>query len=124
MTAKIIDYTGVTLSSLCILHCVFLPIIASTLPIAGSIAENEMLHRALVLIAIVPATLAFSRISPSKFAIFIRAFGLFGLLTLLAGAFVEAFHDIETRLRIIGALSLASAHLCRTALHRTHPHQN
>ena len=124
MTVKTIDYSGVALSSLCIVHCVLLPVAASTLPIAASIAENELFHKTLVLLAVVPAMLAFSRRSSSKFAPAFRSLGVMGIVTLLASAFVEAFHDMETSLTLVGAFSLASAHIWRIASIRPHPHQN
>ncbi|MEP4051557.1 MAG: MerC domain-containing protein [Litorimonas sp.] len=124
MTVKTIDYSGVALSSLCIVHCVLLPVAASMLPIAASIAENEFFHKALVLLAIGPAALAFFRRSSSKFAPAFRSLGVMGIVTLLASAFVEAFHDIEASLTLFGAFSLASAHIWRIGSTRHHPLQN
>ena len=124
MSAKSIDHVGVAISALCIVHCVLMPVLASALPVAGSIAENEVLHKVLVLIAIVPAVFAFGGVQQSKFAIAIRMLGMFGVLTLLTSAFIETLHDMETILTIMGALSLASAHIWRIAANRAHPHQN
>lgn len=124
MIAKSIDHAGVAISALCVVHCVLLPALANALPIAGSIAENEGLHKAFVLIAIVPAALAFTSVTQSKYATSIRMLGVFGILTLLASAFIGALHDMETILTIMGALSLASAHIWRIASNQAHPHQN
>lgn len=122
MTAKAIDYAGVSISALCIVHCVLLPVAAIALPIAGSLAEAEAFHKVLVLVAIVPAILAFSKIDPSKSAPFIRSLGVCGVLILLVGAFVEAFHDYETVLTVTGAVGLASAHILRSVSRRLHSH--
>ena len=40
-----------------------------------------------------------------------------GLSLLIAGAFVETFHHIETPLSVAGAILLATAHICRWRFH-------
>jgi len=124
MSTSTIDRAGVAISGLCVIHCLLLPLATSALPLVGLLAENEMIHKTLVLLAVIPAALAFSRPSGSRLSHIIRGGALFGILVLLAGAYVEAFHDIEASLTLIGALSLASAHLMRLKSQSSHQHKN
>ena len=123
MSISTIDRTGVAISGLCVIHCLLLPVASSVLPMLGVLAENEIVHKALVALAIFPAVFAFSNPIRSKFAILIRSAALFGILALFAGAYVEAFHDFESILTVIGALSLASAHIWRSFAIRRDPIQ-
>jgi len=124
MSLLTIDRAGIAISALCIIHCLLLPLAASVLPIIGLLAENENIHKALVLLAIVPAAMAFSSFIGSRMAMIICGLGVFGILTLIAGAFVESFHDFETIMTVIGAFSLASAHILRLFAIKSHHHKN
>lgn len=124
MTTSTFDRAGVALSALCILHCLLLPMAAGVLPMVGLWAENEMIHKVLVLLAIVPALFAFFGSISSRIAPLIRGLGLLGISLLIAGAFVESLHDFETVLTVLGAVTLASAHIWRLSRNRAHPHVN
>jgi len=115
MTTSTFDRAGVTLSALCVVHCILLPLTTSFLPLMGMLAENETIHKALVLLAIVPAAFAFTDFNGSKSPILIGGLGLIGVISLLTGAFVEAFHDYE---------ALACAHIMRMRATKRHPHEN
>lgn len=122
MSISTLDRTGVAISGLCILHCLLLPVASSALPLLGVLAENEMIHKALVALAIFPAAFAFSRPLRSRFTLFIRGAALFGILGLFAGAYAEAFHDYEALLTVVGAFCLAFAHIWRSLALRPYPH--
>ena len=124
MTTSTFDRAGVTLSALCVVHCILLPLTTSFLPLMGMLAENETIHKALVLLAIVPAAFAFTDFNGSQSPILIGGLGLVGVISLLTGAFVEAFHDYEATLTIIGAVILACAHIMRMRATKRHPHEN
>lgn len=124
MTTKAIDHAGVALSSLCIIHCVLLPLVISTLPIVAILSENEIIHKALVFLAIIPAAFAFSGRITSKFSFLIRIVGMAGIALLFLGAFVERLHDFETLLTLTGATLLTSAHVLRLLRNRPHSHDN
>ena len=51
-----LDTSAVSLSVLCLVHCLALPLVSAFLPLAGVLAEAEWIHRAIVLIA-VPITI-------------------------------------------------------------------
>jgi hypothetical protein len=83
---------------------------SSALPIAGVWAEAEWLHRLCVVAALPFVILALA----SKRVTWISGslIGL-GYSFLVAGAFVEAFHDFETELTVIGGIMLAVGHALR-----------
>lgn len=95
------------------MHCLAIPVVAAFLPVLGVVSEAEWVHRALVAIALPITAFALFRAqrteTPSAFAIL----AIPGLSLLLAGAFVEALHDYETLLTVMGASLLAVAHMWR-----------
>ncbi|MEO1304363.1 MAG: MerC domain-containing protein [Pseudomonadota bacterium] len=109
-SAALIDGSAITLSSLCLIHCLLLPVMAATLPIAGVLAEAEWLHRAFILFA-----LPFSAIALTSRNITwpIGLLIVFGFGSLVAGGFIEALHDYEVQLTVIGGLALAMGHILR-----------
>lgn len=112
-TASYIDASAIGVSALCVVHCLALPVLAATLPVLGVVSEAEWVHRALVVLAL-PITL-FALFRPHRAAnpIAFAILAIPGLALLLAGAFVEALHDYETTLTVMGAVLLATAHIWR-----------
>jgi len=109
-----LDAGGVIISSLCLIHCVFLPILATALPLMGVISENEIIHKILVLMA-VPLWVNLV-IRPEGIAT--RFLAILGFSFMISAAFIEAAHDFEVPLTVIGATCLASAHLIRLSKRR------
>ena len=109
-TSPAADIAGVIFSALCVIHCLALPLMAAFLPLAASIAEMETLHKAFVVFAALAAGVALAQ-GPMRLRFGVIA-GL-GLALLIAGAFVEALHDHETSLTVVGAVILAGAHILR-----------
>jgi len=124
MKVATLDRVGITLSGLCLVHCLLLPILASTLPLMGLLADNENIHKLLVIGAIFPAALAFAKPLNLKYSPLIRIMAFFGVGMLCVGAFVEALHDHETMLTIIGALNLGFAHILKSFTAKPHIHTN
>ena len=120
--AGAIDASAITLSGLCLVHCLALPLMAAFLPLAGVVAEAEWIHKAFVAAALPLSGFAiargFSRGAGTGFILLATS----GLALLMAGAFVEALHDYETPLTVIGALLLASAHVRRWLRHTRAAH--
>ena len=108
-----IDASAISISALCIMHCLALPVLAASLPVLGVLTEAEWIHRGLVAIALPITAFALFRaqrtVNPAAFTIL----AIPGLSLLLAGAFVEALHDYETTLTVMGAVLLATAHIWR-----------
>ena len=108
--AATIDGPAIALSGLCLIHCLFLPVLSAILPVAGTLGEAEWLHKAFI-VAALPFTLMALRskqIRPATALLIVLGFGL-----LATGAFVEALHDLETQLTVAGALTLALGHALR-----------
>lgn len=105
-----LDFASVGLSGLCVVHCLALPLIAAALPLAGALADAPWVHPVLVLIA---APLSFWAIHSSrawrKFAVV--ALVVTGLILLALAAFVPELAGLDAVLSVIGALSIAAAHL-------------
>jgi len=108
LKAATIDGLAISLSSLCIIHCLVFPIMAASLPIVGVWAEAEWLHKTFVVAAF---PFALVRFFSSVANTLVRALIVFGLFSLAAGAFVEALHDYEVPLTVLGALMLAAGHM-------------
>ncbi|MCP2679255.1 MerC domain-containing protein [Maricaulaceae bacterium NA33B04] len=107
------DVAAISLSGLCVIHCLALPLASAALPVAGVLAEAEWVHKALVLAAWPISGIAIWRsLSMRALWPFSAAAGT-GLIVLTAAAFVEALHDHETALTVAGAVILASAHVWR-----------
>ncbi len=106
----VVDGSAIVLSSLCLIHCLALPLLSAVLPIAGVWAEAEWVHKAFV-IAAIPFSLI--GLSSKRLTVPIGILIASGIGFLLLGAFVESLHDYETQLTVIGALLLASGHALR-----------
>ena len=106
-----LDLCAVGLSTLCVLHCVGLPVIAALMPLAAQAAESELVHRILV-IAAVPVSLRviWKTLPVAGNRLFVGA-ALLGLGLLLLAAFAEAVSPYEEAITIAGGSLLGLAHL-------------
>ncbi len=108
-----LDMCAVGISTLCVLHCVALPVLAALMPVAAQAAESELAHKVLVAAA-VPVSL--SVIWKTRLAGGNRLFAgaaLLGLGLLLLAAFIEAVSAHEQPMTIAGASLVGLAHLWR-----------
>lgn len=118
-TTAVIDGSAIVLSSLCLVHCLALPIMSAALPVAGVWAEAEWVHRLFVLLAVPFAFLALA----SKYVGYLTgSLIVFGISFLAAGAFVEVLHDYEVSLTVVGASLLAAGHGLRWLKTYNPPH--
>ncbi|MEM1150399.1 MAG: MerC domain-containing protein [Pseudomonadota bacterium] len=113
MRSASVDATGMGLSGLCIVHCLVLPVMLSTLPVLAPVAESELVHKALVVLVIPVCVIAFLNSKPGRERIVFGLFAALGAALLVVGAFVEAFEDYETPLTVAGALLLVCGHAFR-----------
>jgi len=116
-TETTLDTSGVVISSLCLIHCLLMPILGSFLPLIGVLSEIEWIHKALVFIALPICTSLLARSGK----VYIRLLALFGISFLLIGAFIERFHEFEVILTMVGACSLSLAHF-QNLRRRRHMH--
>lgn len=112
-----LDTSAITLSGLCLVHCLALPLLATALPLASVLAEAEWVHKAFVITAIPISLYAMLQGRRDGVgAVFIGLASL-GLALLTSAAFIESLHDHETALTVSGALCLATAHIFRWVRH-------
>ncbi len=93
------------------MHCLFLPIIISVLPVFEFWIQKEWIHQFMVILSLPVTGMALMNIMQRRFLI--SSFMVVGLLLLLVAAFIPALHDHETVLTVSGAMILASGHLLR-----------
>ena len=108
-----LDLCAVGISTLCVLHCVALPVLAALMPVAAQAAESELVHKVLVAAA-VPVSLRV--IWKTRLMAGNRWFAgavLLGIGLLLSAAFIEAASAHEQPLTIAGASLVGLAHLWR-----------
>ena len=106
-----LDVIAMSLSGACIIHCLFLPVIISLLPLLEPWLAQEWVHQVMVILAMPVTGLALMNIMQRQFLISLVM--IVGLMLLLLGAFVEGLHDYETSLTVSGAIILASGHFMR-----------
>lgn len=103
------DGFAIGLSSLCLVHCLALPLAASLLPVAGAWAEAEWVHMALLLVA-APVSLWTLAVSAGR-SWPVLGVAAAGLALLAAGALEFPSHAWETPVTVAGGLVLAAAHV-------------
>lgn len=106
-----LDLCAVGLSTLCVLHCIALPVLAALMPLAAQAAESELVHRLLV-VAAVPVSLRviWKSLQVHGNRLFVGAASV-GLGLLLLAAFMEAVSSYEEPITIVGGSLLGLAHL-------------
>ncbi len=112
------DAGGMTLSGLCLVHCLVLPFLGALLPLAGALAEDERVHIAVVALAAPAAWFAFAKTFRRHWTWWwLPLMGFAGLGLLIAGLFAGEPHEVA--FTVAGGVTLAAAHLInlRTARH-------
>jgi len=110
-TSTLLDASAIALSSLCLLHCLALPLLAAALPLLGVWAEAEWVHVLFVIIAAPMTGFALWRgHRQQRLPASAVTSAVVGLLLLLAGAAGWPSHDSETPMTVAGSLLLAATH--------------
>ncbi len=107
-TARLLDGSAISLSGLCLVHCLALPIAAAFLPAVSAMAEAEWVHLVFVGFAAPIAAFAFFRpgSQPPRHT---KALAGIGIALLLSGALGPTAW--EPWITVTGSLALASAHV-------------
>ena len=106
-----LDLYAAGLSTLCVLHCVALPVLVALMPVVAQAADNELVHRLLVVAAVPVSLRVIWKTRPlSGNKLFVCA-ALVGLGLLLLAAFIEAVEAYEEPVTIVGGALLGSAHI-------------
>jgi hypothetical protein len=106
-----LDLYASGLSTLCLLHCLALPLLAATMPLAAQASESEFVHRILVLAAVPVSLRVVWRALPIRSNMLFIGAASSGLVLLLSAAFIEAASAYETPITVVGSVLLAAAHL-------------
>lgn len=111
--STLIDVSASSLSTLCLIHCLALPVVSAILPAGVSWFESEWVHR-MALLAVLPISgYAIKSSLSAKEGLFFSIAATAGLTLMICAAFVEPFHDVEKPLTIAGAVILALSHTAR-----------
>lgn len=109
---KLLDLTGMSLSAVCLAHCLILPVAALLLPILGELAQTEWMHWVFLAVAAPVGLLAVGAAANTKRGLqTVLPFVGLGLALLLVGALDYPTHTWGSALTVVGALSLSWAHL-------------
>ena len=110
-SAARLDMYAIGLSTLCVLHCLALPLLVVLMPVAAQFSENELVHRALVIVAVPVSLRVIWKTRPVMGNWLFVSAALVGLGLLLLAAFVETASPYEESITVTGAVLLGSAHL-------------
>ena len=103
------DGVAMSLSGLCLVHCLALPALAVSLPFLGVFAEAEWVHVLFVALAVPVSAFALLGAARRRSGGLILG-ALAGLGLLAAGAAGWPDHQYETLLTVSGGLFLATVH--------------
>jgi hypothetical protein len=120
---RILDRTAVTLSGLCLLHCLALPVVIALLPFANELGDGHW-HAQMLIVVVPVSVVAFAlgfRRHRSGQVIAVGTLGL--LLLIIGGTVVHARYGIaaDRAFTVAGALILAVAHFRNNRLTRHLP---
>ena len=125
ISQKVFDGTADSLSGLCMLHCLALPLVISALPIMFQGLQSEIVHQVLVVLAVPLAISAVWAARGQRMSGFTIGLLLSGATALSLGAFAEPLHDYETLLTVAGAVLLSAGHISRWYFNgERHAHQS
>jgi len=111
--ARVWDLCSVTLSSLCMLHCLGLPLLTTVLPVVSQYSDSHQLHMGMVLLALpVTVWVVLSELATRRSELFIASASS-GICLMLAAVFVPALHSVETALTVVGSALVGGAHFWR-----------
>ncbi len=116
---RLFDLSAISLSGLCLAHCLALPLAAAFLPALGAWSRAEWVHGLFVAVAAPLTGFALWRVHlshplPGRLIVLALA----GLVLLLIGALQWPTARWETPLTVTGSLCLASAHLWNWRRHQ------
>lgn len=91
-TFKNLDRTGIVASGVCLIHCLFIPVIASLSPSISTYLQNEWVHRILLVLLIPIAFFSLNKSRKVHGNIVPSIFGAMGVLLLFVGVGIEIAH--------------------------------
>ena len=123
------DVWGTYSSTLCIMHCILIPVVIAFAPFAGlEVLQSEIVHKALVLMVAAISIPAFYRGYLIHRKKTVLALMMTGLTLLFAAAFFVEIalsnawaETAETLFTVVGGLAMVSAHLFNRSFCRACP---
>ncbi|MCC8537390.1 MerC domain-containing protein [Xanthomonas codiaei] len=113
------DSSAIALSSLCLLHCLALPLLAAALPLLGAWNQAEWVHVIFATVAVPLSGYAlWSTHRRHALPTAVWALAGCGLTGLVLGASGLAGERLETPITVTASLLLASAHVLNLRLRR------
>lgn len=122
-----LDLLGLSLSGLCLVHCIAFPVVLAVLPAAAVVSHDAHHHWLHVVLALVLVPIAFASLLPG----FLRHrrstvlyAGALGTAAIAAGAFLEASlgAGLANAITIAGSMSLVGAHWLNLSADRSLGH--
>lgn len=113
-STSLLDASAISLSGLCLAHCLALPLVAAFSPLLATWAEAEWVHGLLIGIAAPLSALALWRRGQRLPVI---ALALAGLSLMALGVAHWPGKDLETPLTVAGSLLLAGSHILNWRRH-------
>ncbi|MCW5723620.1 MAG: MerC domain-containing protein [Maricaulaceae bacterium] len=112
-TPRLFDASAITLSGLCLVHCLALPVLAAFSPLLALLAGAEWIHAAFVVLAAPVSALALARHfrHGGRRPWGLAALAAAGVAMLALGVLGWPQHEWETPLTVAGALTLAGVHI-------------
>ncbi len=108
-----LDFFAIGVATLCILHCLALPLLISAVSLSIPFVESELTHKVLVMIALPISLYAIFADAKHGGRIAFIVTATAGLALLLGAAFLEPMEAHEELLTTAGSILLVAAHLWR-----------
>jgi len=105
------DAVAISLSGLCLIHCLALPVLVGFLPLMGAWAEAEWVHLGFVGLAVPVSIWTLSRPPRDALPKVVAVLAAVAFMLLISGAVGYPDAALETPLTVAGGLTLAAAHL-------------
>jgi hypothetical protein len=108
---RLLDLSALSVSGLCLAHCLLLPVAAALTPALFGWAETETVHLVFVLVAApLSAAALLARVNGRRAPISLILLGTLGVLGLAFGVVGWPTRSAETAVTVLGSLFLAGAH--------------
>jgi hypothetical protein len=123
---KVWDQMGITISSVCVIHCLVVAFLPLLFPAFSLYSHQPWIHIIVGLLVLITTPMAFLPGMKKHGLNWIMGLAMAGLILIMIGVYLEKFHDSEQLshgISIFGSLLLVSAHLKNIQHSNKHHHQ-
>ncbi len=110
LPAGVLDVSAISLSGLCLAHCLALPVAATFMPLLAAWSDVEWAHLAFIAAAI-PLSIGALLSTGGWRSPLVTGLAIVGVCLLAAGALLASDEIAEVTMTSFGGLSLATAHV-------------